>query len=198
MEGIKQARRAGMLLAAALLAATTAACSSGSSGPGVANASPTASSSSSASPGPSGSGGSGLTQGIAYARCMRSHGVPSFPDPRQGPNGQGYGWVLNAQTNPDSPQFQAAIKSCGPIPNLGAGGGPPPLTAAQQQQYLKWAACIRAHGVPNFKDPTFSGGHAQITTSGGSGAQMSAAMQACKSYLSGIPGGGGTTTGGGQ
>jgi hypothetical protein len=190
MKGTRQARWAGALLAVGLL---TAACSGGSSSPGVAAASSPAAGGS-ASPGPSGSA-SGMAGGIAYAQCMRSHGVPGFPDPQPAPNGQGAGWMLGAGVNMSSPQFQAATKACGPMPNLGGGASVPPLTAAQKQQYLKWAACIRAHGVPGFKDPTFSGGYPQITSSGGNGAQMQAAEQACSSYLHGIPGGGGTFTG---
>jgi hypothetical protein len=135
-----------------------------------------------------------MAKGIAYAQCMRSHGVQGFPDPQPAPNGQGVGWQMSGAVNMSSPQFQAATKACGPMPNLGGGTAPPALTAAQEQQYLKWAACIRAHGVPGFKDPTFPGGHPQITTSG-NGAQLNAAQQACASYLRGIQGGGGTITG---
>jgi hypothetical protein len=195
MNGIRQARWAGVLLAIGLL---TAACSTSSSSPGVASApsSGTAGSTGSASPSQSASS-SGMAVGIAYAQCMRSHGISDFPDPQAGPNGQGAGWLLPAGLNMTSPQFQAAENSCGPMPNLG-GSSVPPLTAAQQRQYLRWAACIRAHGVPSFKDPTFPNGYPQFTISG-DGGQMQAAQQACASYLRGIPGAGGTvTSGGGQ
>lgn len=180
------------LLAMPLLAASLliTACSSGSSSPSVASA---------GTPGP-GNGGtqsspssqSGLAAGIAYAKCMRSHGEPSFPDPAPGPNGKGYGWLLSpSQANPDSPQYQAATKACGQPPNLG-GAPPPALTSAQEHQYLKWAACIRSHGVPSFKDPTFAGGYPRFSIPMGTGgAGYAAAQAACKSYLNGIPGGGG-------
>jgi hypothetical protein len=61
------------------------------------------------------------------ATCMRSHGVPNFPDPKvqAGPNG-GVGVQLNASgggPNPSSPTFQAAQKICMPI--LQKAGGPP-------------------------------------------------------------------------
>lgn len=194
MKGTRQARWAGALLAVGLL---TAACSSGSSGPGVASGTSSGAAGSPAPASPSGSsGGSAMAEGVAYAKCMRAHGVPDFPDPQPAPNGQGAGWQLGAAVNMTSPQFQAATRACGPMPNLG-GTSVPPLTAAQQQQYLKWAACIRAHGVPGFQDPTFSGGHPQITSTGGNGAQLQAAEKACASYLRGIPGGagGGTITG---
>ena len=145
-----------------------------------------------------------MAAGIAYAQCMRSHGVSNFPDPKPAQNGQGVDWHMPTGLNVNSSQFQAATKACGPMPDLGSGkntGGAngAPLTAVQQQQYLKWAACIRAHGVPNFPDPTFVDGHPQITMNGPGGAQvndpggaqMNAAQQACASDLRGIPGGGG-------
>jgi hypothetical protein len=46
---------------------------------------------------------------LAAARCMRSHGVPNFPDPRfsgGAPNGAG------AQVNPNTPAFQRAAQTC--------------------------------------------------------------------------------------
>jgi hypothetical protein len=54
---------------------------------------------------------------LAMSRCMRSHGVPNFPDPQfqSGPGG-GFGIRLNgAGINPNSPAFQAAQKACGSI-----------------------------------------------------------------------------------
>jgi hypothetical protein len=59
-------------------------------------------------------------EALAMSRCMRSHGVPNFPDPkfRSGPNG-GVGIQLNGPgIDPNSPAFQAAQKACGSI--LGA------------------------------------------------------------------------------
>ena len=56
-------------------------------------------------------------QALAMSRCMRSHGVPNFPDPQfqSGPNG-GLGIRLSgAGVDPSSPAFQAAQKYCGPI-----------------------------------------------------------------------------------
>jgi len=57
------------------------------------------------------------SQALAMARCMRSHGVPNFPDPkfRSGPNG-GVGVELGGSgIDPNSPAFQAAQKDCGSI-----------------------------------------------------------------------------------
>jgi hypothetical protein len=52
-------------------------------------------------------------QGLRFARCMRSHGVPNFPDPKliNGANGQQQAYLPGI--NPQSPAFQAAAKTCG-------------------------------------------------------------------------------------
>jgi hypothetical protein len=55
---------------------------------------------------------------LAMSRCMRSHGVPNFPDPQfqSGPGGGGVGIRIGgAGINPSSPAFQAAQKACGSI-----------------------------------------------------------------------------------
>ena len=51
--------------------------------------------------------------------CMRSHGITNFPDPSV-QNGQMGLWLPNG-INPDSPQFQAAQKTCNEL--TGPGGG---------------------------------------------------------------------------
>jgi hypothetical protein len=56
-------------------------------------------------------------EALAMARCMRSHGVPNFPDPQfqNGPGG-GFGIRLGGPgIDPNSPAFQAAQKACGSI-----------------------------------------------------------------------------------
>lgn len=48
---------------------------------------------------------------IAFARCLRGHGVPDYPDPRFGPGGHGIEEpVLGAQA--DSPAFRHAVSTC--------------------------------------------------------------------------------------
>jgi hypothetical protein len=54
-----------------------------------------------------------VQQALAFARCMRSHGVPKFPDPKVTADGgmlQGIGG--NTGVDPNSPQFKAAEKAC--------------------------------------------------------------------------------------
>ena len=49
-------------------------------------------------------------QAVAMAECMRTHGVPSFPDPTFA-NGEPMG--SGPQVNPNSPAFAQAAKHCG-------------------------------------------------------------------------------------
>ena len=124
--------------AAALL---TAACSSSPSSTG---GSPNA--------GSPNAGGSASSQSLlAYSGCVRSHGVPNYPDP--GSNGQFDKRKLHLGVS-DS-QLRAAQDACQSLLPAGTGS----LTAQDQQDYLRAAACMRSHGITNFPDPTFSGGH---------------------------------------
>ena len=123
-----------------------------------------------------------MAQGLAYSQCMRTHGVPNFPDPIPTPSG-GYGYRTHG-VNPQSSSFQSAQEACKSLtPQWWTGGQQ--LSPAQQQQWLEWAGCIRAHGVPDFADPTFSGSEVHIPEDGGTGTspQLQAAMDACKSQM---------------
>lgn len=128
---------------------------------------------------------------LAYSECMRAHGVPNFPDP--GSNGiiaiQGGRAAKGTSGRNQSvggPQMTRADNACRHLlPN----GGVP--SAAQQQQLrnqgLKFAECMRAHGISNFPDPPTGGGP---TTIGGSGIniqspQFQAANRACSKDLRG-------------
>jgi hypothetical protein len=52
-------------------------------------------------------------QGLKFARCMRSHDVPTFPDPKviTGPDGSQEAYL--PAVNMQSPAFHAAAKACG-------------------------------------------------------------------------------------
>jgi hypothetical protein len=78
---------------------------------------------------------------------MRTHGVPSFPDPSS--SGE-LAITPNSGVNPFSPAFEAAQKACGGGPD---NGGPPKMSESQKLAALHFAECMRAHGVPNFPDP---------------------------------------------
>jgi hypothetical protein len=56
-----------------------------------------------------------LARTLNFARCMRSHGVPNFPDPKvtTGQGGQSVVDLRGAGLNFQSPAFRAAAKACG-------------------------------------------------------------------------------------
>ena len=180
--GSRGLRRAAALAAVAAVAVAATAC--GSSAPSAGSAA---------------LGGSvTFAQEVALARCMRSHGVPGFPDPSSSG-----GFTLTTTPNGpkgavdiDSSQVQAAYGACR---HLLSGGGP---SVAQLQQHLqqeqqtqqealpalvRFAQCMRSHGVPGFPDPPASG---QATPAASKGAginpnspQFQAAVRACQHVL---------------
>ena len=144
---------------------------------------------------PAGSGsGSGQTpyqQALAYAQCMRSHGVPSFPDPTS------QGLITYGPVDIHSAQYLSANKMCQHL--LPAGS---PLTTAQKRQdvsqALRFARCIRSHGVPDFADPVITGGGAavgfRVPRADRNSPQFLVAVHACRNFE---PGMAGATAGGG-
>jgi hypothetical protein len=144
----RPARTTAAIIATAALALPAAACSG--------SASPAA-----GSPGAGGSANS--PSAVAYSACMRSHGVPNYPDPdSSGQLPKGDAQQFGVSTS----QYQAAKQACRHL--LPTGG------SLQQQEYQcmqnsdcsqalvqrmltamrKLARCMRSHGVPNFPDPT--------------------------------------------
>ena len=86
---------------------------------------------------------------LEFARCMRSHGVASFPDPNPG-----HGFQFPANLDPESPAFKSAQQACKRY--LPDKGGPRATSAKDRAAALTLARCMRTHGVPQFPDPTFS------------------------------------------
>jgi len=133
------------LVVLALVPLSVAACG-GSRSPGVAKIGTTQTTTPAATSGPSYQ---------RYAACMRSHGVPQFV---LEPTDNGTEIPTQGSIDTKSPQYQSAAASCASLQPPGM-GSTPTITPAERVDYLKAAACIRAHGVPNFPDPTFTGGH---------------------------------------
>ena len=132
------------------------------------------------SPASAGGGPTHVQAALAYARCMRAHGVPDFPDPDS--NGQ-----FNVDRHSVSSQETAADQVCHHLLNVGG-------QVNQRQQslgpLLKYARCMRAHGLPNFPDPHYtSGGIGRpggIVIGGGfdrNSPQVKAATQACRHLM---------------
>ena len=179
-----------LLLPAALPLALALAGCGGSSSPGVAHVGTTSSTSASNGPG-GGTPESGETSAAAqqkmvkFAQCMRTHGEPEFPEPTEGAtlgqNHNGHG------LNPESSKFKAAEKACAKY--APARQAPSPAQRAKlEKQALKFSECMRHNGVPNFPDPSFSGGggtvRLKIGKAGGiepNSPQFKAAQKACQS-----------------
>jgi len=130
-------RRATVVAAATALLA--AACSGGSrpSGP--------------ATPGPD-----SVQQMDLFAGCMRSHGEPNFYLTSRQSNSNPSATVLSimgyqvAGIDPQTAQFASAMKSC---KHLLPGGGGKPVSQKELNSLVKSAACMRAHGFPDYPDP---------------------------------------------
>ena len=128
---------AGIILTAAL-ALLTAACGGGSP--------------SSTAGSPEAGGSTSSPSAVGFSRCMRSHGVPNFPDPDS--NG-GIPKETAQQLEVSDSRYQAAAHACGHLLPGGGNGGP---TRAEVQQWwsgmLSFARCMRSHGVSDWPDPT--------------------------------------------
>src|ERR1700754_2486889 len=121
------------VLAAALLAASVAACgsekptSSGATGPDDAKKAM-----------------------LAYAKCMREHGV-DMPDPQF----EGNRIMQRGPKNVSQTKMRAADKACASIRDAIK---PPEMSDEKKAEFkaaaLKNAQCMRDHGI-NFPDPTF-------------------------------------------
>ena len=130
----------------------------------------------------SGKATAGRGLGLAFSRCMRANGVPTFPDPGSSGGGgiqvqasqtSGSGQKLSVNGVPVSaPAFQSANAKCQRLlPGGGSGVSAAQLTRLRAGA-LKSAECMRAHGVPNFPDPDIRpgpGGHGLQVRIGGAG-----------------------------
>ena len=137
--------------AAAIIAATAlallAACSGSSSSSGAGGT-------------PNAGQAASSPSAVAYSHCIRSHGVPNYPDPGSDgalPKGDAQ------QFGVSSSQLQAAESDCQNLYPASDGGiqqcettGDCPQAVVQPALNVmrEYAQCIRSHGVPNFPDPT--------------------------------------------
>lgn len=145
------ARAAAASLAIAALALLAAACGGSPSSAGSGGT-------------PDAGGSASSPSAVGYSHCIRSHGVPDYPDP---PSGGGIAKASAQELGVSSSQLQTARQACQHL--IPATGG----QAQQQEQrcfvnsdcsptmvrrllnvMLRFAQCMRAHGVPNFPDPS--------------------------------------------
>jgi hypothetical protein len=147
--------RARLLTVAALLSGVLMAGCGGSS------TSPTGGASISAS------AASAVESGVAFARCIRSHGVPSFADPKV----TGQTVRMGSPRTIESPVFQSAMHSCQRLLPKGPPSSGLPSSQAQARM-LAVSACMRKHGISGFPDPSTSppsspAGNSAIVGNGG-------------------------------
>jgi hypothetical protein len=150
--------RGSLLTAAALLSgALMTGCGGSSPSPTVARLGSTTTAGSTAAGGGAASSGQSSpsaldSDALAYAKCMRASGVPSFPDPQAG---GGFLFHASAGMSPSSPVFKAAQAQCRHFMPPGPGSGPPP-SPQTLAHFLRVAQCMRKHGVYDFPDPRTS------------------------------------------
>ncbi len=94
-------------------------------------------------------GSSGPAQAVAYADCMRSHGVQNFPDASSGAR-----FEIPSTINTQSPIYISAHRACAKLqPGAIA---PRAMSERQERQLVASAGCMRKYGV-GVADPTFQG-----------------------------------------
>jgi hypothetical protein len=153
-------RRAGVLAVAAGLALLTAACSGGtSSAVGTASIGSTPSAGSTSSTGTGSASSTYVSDKVGFAHCLRTHGVPDYPDPDAA--GQE---PPNSKQLIGTPQGQAAVNACSYW-----GSRIQNDVAAQNQavrvEYVRFAECMRSHGLPNFPGPVYAEGRVEFVLS---------------------------------
>jgi hypothetical protein len=146
------AKTAAAIIATTALALLAAACSDSPSSTGSGGS-------------PNAGGSARSAAAVAFSRCMRSQGLPNFPDP--GDSGT-LPKTSAQQLGVSTPRFNAAQRACQHL--LPTTGGS--LTATSLRQCyladvcpqalvqravnagLQFARCMRAHAIANWPDPT--------------------------------------------
>jgi hypothetical protein len=81
---------------------------------------------------------------VKFAECMRANGVPHFPDPD--PKGD-----YNFGVDVSGEVWLKAVDACKALKPPGALSSK--RTPKQQSASLRFAQCVRDHGVKDFPDP---------------------------------------------
>ncbi len=125
----------------------------------------------------------GYQQLLSYSQCMRTHGLPTFPDPTES---RGNVSMPNAPDQ-NSPQYKSANDACKHLLPFDGGAPSAAQTAQITAQLLKYANCMRTHGEANFPDPTVRPGQIGFSLKGvdPNSPQFAAAQKACRSLSPG-------------
>jgi hypothetical protein len=134
-------------------------------------------------------------QELALVGCMRSHGVPNFPDPSAAGgyslSADGSLVGANGSVDIDSSQAQTAYGSCRHLLPGGPSISQLEQDVQQEQQAqaqalpleLKYSQCMRSHGVPDFPSPGQATPAAGSSPINASSPQFVAAAGACQHLL---------------
>jgi hypothetical protein len=140
-------RRAAAAMVGICALALVGACSGSPSSAGS-GASPAGGGSASSS----NAGGPANAPLVAFSRCVRSHGVPNFPDPQAGASNAKY--PSAQQLRVSSSQLSTAENVCQRLLPVGVNDQfPPSEVPLLLRDMLPFSSCMRSHGVPNFPDP---------------------------------------------
>jgi hypothetical protein len=82
---------------------------------------------------------------VKFTECMRANGVGDFPDPNASGAFPSYGVSVSPAV------WKTAVAACKALQPPGTLSSK--LTPVQLSAALKFARCIREHGVPDFPDP---------------------------------------------
>jgi hypothetical protein len=149
----RPARTAAAIIVTATVALLATACSGSASSAGSGGS-------------PHAGGPANSPSAVAYSACIRSYGVPNYPDPdSSGQLPKTDAQLLGVSTS----RYLAARQACRHL--LPTGGTlkqredqctqnsdcPPALVQRMLAADRKLAQCMRSHGVPNFPDPTNGG-----------------------------------------
>jgi hypothetical protein len=96
---------------------------------------------------------------LEYSSCMRAHGVPNFADPKISVSDTEL-VMQNPQmsaTEVASPAYESASATCAKYLPQQQPAAPVTSTGSSLTQAVRFADCMRTHGVPNFPDPTAGG-----------------------------------------
>jgi hypothetical protein len=194
----RRSRRAS-LAALTLLALALAACSGATAAPsGVATIDGTPSPSGDAAASPSASV-SPEDAMLAFARCMREHGV-DMPDPQVAGNGQD-GAIRVDLGDTDPSTLQAAQEACDELLQQAGVGPRGSISPEAMDRVVEFAECMREHGI-DMPDPQTNGGGIMIgggpgSDGGGidpSSPEFQDAQEACQDLLPGFGPDGGPST----
>ncbi len=105
---------------------------------------------------PSAGGSASSPSALAYSQCMRSHGVPDYPDP---PSDGGIPKGSAQQFGVSDSRYQAAEDNCQHLLPVGDSHQVPPAEVQRVLTGMRgFSQCMRSHGVPNWPDPSIDSG----------------------------------------